>query len=161
VKHEFFGYVLHLADIATNKALAAAGRREPRDILDLLLIHERYLPLGAVAWAAIAKDSGFTPRGCSRRFAATDATSRQTMTAFAAKQSSTSPRSVARFVKRWRKPPLSCARCPPARKACSFSRMDSSCSPTLRFSADMWSTGRAAGATGPAPPRSPASCCGR
>jgi hypothetical protein len=63
VRDELFGYVLHLADIATNKALAAAGRREPRDILDLLLIHERVLPLGAVAWASVAKDPGFTPEG--------------------------------------------------------------------------------------------------
>jgi hypothetical protein len=63
VRDELFGYALHLADIATNKALAAAGRREPRDILDLLLIHARYLPLGAVAWAAVAKDPGFTPEG--------------------------------------------------------------------------------------------------
>jgi hypothetical protein len=63
VRDELFGYVLHLADMATNKALAAAGRREPRDILDLLLIHERVLPVGAVAWAAVAKDPGFTPEG--------------------------------------------------------------------------------------------------
>lgn len=41
-----FGYMLHLADIATNKALAAAGRREPRDVLDLLFIHDRHLPAG-------------------------------------------------------------------------------------------------------------------
>jgi hypothetical protein len=60
---ELFGYVLHLADIATNKALAAAGRREPRDVVDLLLIHDRYLPLGAVIWAAAAKDPRFTPEG--------------------------------------------------------------------------------------------------
>jgi hypothetical protein len=58
-----FGYVLHPADIATNKALAAAGRREPRDIIDLLEIHARYLPLGAVAWAASAKDPGLSPEG--------------------------------------------------------------------------------------------------
>jgi hypothetical protein len=58
-----FGYVLHPADIATNKALAAAGRREPRDIVDLLGIHEWYLPLGAVLWAAAAKDPGFSPEG--------------------------------------------------------------------------------------------------
>jgi hypothetical protein len=63
VPDDLFGYVLHLADIATNKALAAAGRREPRDVLDLLLIHDRYLPLGAVIWAAAAKDPGFTPEG--------------------------------------------------------------------------------------------------
>lgn len=63
LRDDLFGYVLHLADIATNKALAAAGRREPRDITDLLLIHERYLPLGAVMWAAVGKDPGFTPEG--------------------------------------------------------------------------------------------------
>lgn len=63
VRDELFGYVLHPADIATNKALAAAGRREPRDIVDLLAIHERYLPLGAVLWAACAKDLGFSPEG--------------------------------------------------------------------------------------------------
>jgi hypothetical protein len=63
VQDDLFGYVLHLADIATNKALAAAGRREPRDVADLLLLHERYLPLGAIAWAAVAKYPGFTPEG--------------------------------------------------------------------------------------------------
>ncbi len=63
VQDELFGYVLHPADIATNKALAAAGRREPRDIVDLLDIHQRYLRLGAVAWAASAKDPGLSPEG--------------------------------------------------------------------------------------------------
>ena len=58
-----FGYRLHVADLATNKALAAAGRQEPRDVLDLLFIHDRHLPLGAVVWAAVAKDPGFTPEG--------------------------------------------------------------------------------------------------
>ena len=61
VKDSLFGYRLHVADLATNKALAAAGRREPRDVLDLLYIHERYLPLGAVIWAAVAKDPGYSP----------------------------------------------------------------------------------------------------
>ncbi len=56
-----FGYTLHPADIATNKALAAAGRRAPRDALDLLYIHERHLPLGAVIWAAVGKDTGYSP----------------------------------------------------------------------------------------------------
>ena len=63
LQDELFGYVLHPADIATNKALAAAGRRESRDIIDLLSIHERYLPLGAVVWAASAKDPGLSPEG--------------------------------------------------------------------------------------------------
>jgi hypothetical protein len=63
IRDELLGYVLHLADIATNKALAAAGRREPRDVLDLLWIDRQYLPLGAVVWAVVAKDPGFTPEG--------------------------------------------------------------------------------------------------
>jgi hypothetical protein len=58
---ELFGYTLHLADIATNKALAAAGRQAPRDALDLLYIHEHHLPLGAVIWAAVGKDPGYSP----------------------------------------------------------------------------------------------------
>ena len=56
-----FGYRLHIADIATNKALAAGGRREPREVLDLLYIHGRHLPLGAVIWAAVGKDPGYSP----------------------------------------------------------------------------------------------------
>lgn len=61
VKDQLFGYRLHVADLATNKALAAAGRREPRDVLDLLYIHEHHIPLGAVIWAAVAKDPGYSP----------------------------------------------------------------------------------------------------
>jgi hypothetical protein len=61
LRDEVFGYVLHMIDIATNKALAAAGRREPRDVLDLLTIHDRHVPIGAVIWAAVAKDPGFSP----------------------------------------------------------------------------------------------------
>jgi hypothetical protein len=53
VPDALFGYALHLVDIATNKALAAAGRQAPRDALDLLYIHEQHLPLGAVIWAAV------------------------------------------------------------------------------------------------------------
>lgn len=56
-----FGYMLHVADIATNKALAAAGRNAPRDALDLVYIHEHHLPVGAVIWAAVAKDPGYAP----------------------------------------------------------------------------------------------------
>jgi hypothetical protein len=61
VRDGTFGYVLHVADLATNKALASAGRREPRDVLDLLTIDDRHVPLGAVIWAAVAKDPGFSP----------------------------------------------------------------------------------------------------
>lgn len=61
VPDPLFGYRLHVVDIATNKALAAAGRQAPRDVLDLLLIHERHLALGAVVWAAVGKDPGYSP----------------------------------------------------------------------------------------------------
>jgi hypothetical protein len=58
---ELFGYVLHPADLATNKASAAADRRVPRDIVDLVTIHENILPLGAVLCAAVGKFPGVTP----------------------------------------------------------------------------------------------------
>ena len=56
-----FGFVLHIADLAVNKIMAAAGRREPRDIVDLLTIHDRHLTLGAIAWAAVVVAPGFSP----------------------------------------------------------------------------------------------------
>ncbi len=63
IPDEEFGYVLHPMDLATNKVAAAYGRREPRDIVDLLTIHDRILPLGAAIWAAVGKSIGFTPEG--------------------------------------------------------------------------------------------------
>jgi hypothetical protein len=61
VRDEFGGYVLHDVDLALNKALALAGRDEPRDFVDILFVHDRVLPLGALCWAAAGKDPGFTP----------------------------------------------------------------------------------------------------
>ena len=58
---ELFGYVLHPVDLATNKASAAADLRVPRDVVDLVTIHEDILPLGAVAAAAVGKFPGTTP----------------------------------------------------------------------------------------------------
>ena len=60
-RDDLFGYVLHPADLATNKASAAADRREPRDVIDLLTIHERILPLGATVAAAVGRFPGQTP----------------------------------------------------------------------------------------------------
>jgi hypothetical protein len=57
----FCGYRLHDADAATNKILALAGRSEVRDFVDVMHLHETYLSLGALAWAACGKDPGFTP----------------------------------------------------------------------------------------------------
>jgi len=63
VKDQVFGYVLHPVDLAMNKAMAAAGRREVRDVVDLVNTHETVLPLGAIVWAAVDKSPGFTPEG--------------------------------------------------------------------------------------------------
>jgi len=63
VRDDTFGYVLHPVDLATNKVMAAAGRREVRDIVDVVTIQETILPLGAVVWAAVEKSPGFTPEG--------------------------------------------------------------------------------------------------
>jgi hypothetical protein len=63
IPDEEFGFVLHPVDLATNKVAAAYGRREPRDIVDLLTIHEQILPLGAAIWASVGKSLGFTPEG--------------------------------------------------------------------------------------------------
>jgi hypothetical protein len=63
VRDETFGFILHPVDLATNKVSAAYGRREPRDVVDLLTIHERILPLGAAVWASVGKALGFTPEG--------------------------------------------------------------------------------------------------
>ena len=60
-RDEFFGYVLHPVDLAINKTSAAADRREPRDVVDLVTIHEKILPLGAVISAAVGRFPGQSP----------------------------------------------------------------------------------------------------
>lgn len=56
------GWRLHFADAATNKLLALSGRAEPRDFVDAIHLHETYLSLGTLAWAAAGKDEGLNPR---------------------------------------------------------------------------------------------------
>lgn len=63
IRDDIFGYMLHPVDLATNKVMAAAGRRELRDIVDVVTVHETILPLGAVVWAAVEKSPGYTPEG--------------------------------------------------------------------------------------------------
>ena len=75
MRDETFGYMLHPVDLATNKVAAAYGRRELRDVVDLLTSHEQILPLGAVVWASAGKSLGFTPEDIIneiRRVAATE-----------------------------------------------------------------------------------------
>jgi hypothetical protein len=61
VKDPVFGWRLHDIDLAVNKVLALAGRQEPRDVIDVVDLHKNGYPLAALAWAAPAKDPGFTP----------------------------------------------------------------------------------------------------
>jgi hypothetical protein len=61
---ELFGYVLHPVDLASNKASAAADRRVPRDIVDLVTVHENILPLGAVLSTAVGKFPALHRRRC-------------------------------------------------------------------------------------------------
>lgn len=62
VQDEDLGLALHPFDLATNKALAMAGRLEPRDWIDLMTCHQRLQPLGYLVWAACGKDPGYNPR---------------------------------------------------------------------------------------------------
>jgi hypothetical protein len=61
VRDELGGLLLHPVDLAVNKTLTLAGRDEARDFVDILFVHERVLPLAALAWAAVGKDPGLTP----------------------------------------------------------------------------------------------------
>ncbi len=61
VRDDLGGWLLHPVDLAVNKALALAGRDEPRDFVDILFVHRTVVPLGALCWAAVGKDPGFTP----------------------------------------------------------------------------------------------------
>jgi hypothetical protein len=61
VTHDELGLTLHPFDLATNKALAMAGRLEVRDFIDLISCCESLQPLGYLVWAACGKDPGFGP----------------------------------------------------------------------------------------------------
>jgi hypothetical protein len=104
VKDELFGYVLHPIDLATNKVSAAAGRQRPGDVVDLIPIHERILPLGALVWAAVEKAPGFTPEGLIAEI----------------RRNSRRKLFTPVFVRFWTKPkPLFCL-CPPRKLGCCF-----------------------------------------
>ena len=68
-----FGWRLHMADLAVNKALAAGGRREVRDYVDLVLIHRHIMPLWHVCWACPGKDEAWSPASLIEKIAATSA----------------------------------------------------------------------------------------
>jgi len=62
-----FGWRLHFADLAVNKLLAAASRRQPRDLADLYLVHTFIMPLWHAVWAAPGKDAEMTPEKAIER----------------------------------------------------------------------------------------------
>ena len=62
-----FGWRLHFTDLAVNKVLAAASRRQPRDLVDLYLVHTFILPLWHAVWAAPGKDAEMTPEKAIER----------------------------------------------------------------------------------------------
>jgi hypothetical protein len=64
-----FGWRLHMADLATNKVLAAGGRREVRDYVDLFLIHQHVMPLWLAMWAAPGKDESWSPASLAEKIA--------------------------------------------------------------------------------------------
>ena len=56
IEDDLLGLTLHPFDLATNKLLALAGRRVPRDWVDTITCAEDIQPLGLLAWAANGKD---------------------------------------------------------------------------------------------------------
>ena len=61
IEDDLLGLTLHPFDLATNKILALAGRRVPRDWVDTITCAEDIQPLGLLVWAANGKDLGLTP----------------------------------------------------------------------------------------------------
>ncbi len=64
-----FGWRLHMADLAINKVLAAGGRKQVRDYVDLFLIHRHIMPLWVAIWAAPGKDESWSPVSLAEKIA--------------------------------------------------------------------------------------------
>ena len=61
VPDDLFGYRLHFADLAVNKAVAAASRMKKRDFLDLVMLDRHVMPLWRTACAAAGKRPDINP----------------------------------------------------------------------------------------------------
>jgi hypothetical protein len=55
------GVVLHPIDLAINKLVALANRREPRDLVDVIFADLHVLPFPALVWAVVEKNPGLNP----------------------------------------------------------------------------------------------------
>ncbi|MFB9951372.1 hypothetical protein ACFFP0_21195 [Rhizobium puerariae] len=61
IRDDEWGARLHQSDLAINKVLAASTRRKARDYVDLVMIAERYCPLGPLMMAAAGKPPHYSP----------------------------------------------------------------------------------------------------
>ncbi|MBL0170362.1 MAG: hypothetical protein IPP90_06440 [Gemmatimonadaceae bacterium] len=61
VEVEGGGLVLHPIDLAINKLVALANRREPRDLVDAIFADTHILPFPALVWAVVEKNPGLNP----------------------------------------------------------------------------------------------------
>ncbi len=62
------GVMLHPIDLAINKLVALANRREPRDLVDVLYADAHILPFPALVWAVVEKNPGLNPASYLEQF---------------------------------------------------------------------------------------------
>lgn len=62
------GVMLHPIDLAINKLVALANRREPRDVVDVIFADARILPFPALVWAVVEKNPGLNPASYLEQF---------------------------------------------------------------------------------------------
>ena len=142
-----FGFVLHPADLMTEKVLAAAGRSAARDLVDMVTLSDE-VPIAAAILAAVGKDPGMpheTVMNTSR--CSVDTSSRPSID-LDRRTRSTGPRSRGRCARASRRRVRSRIDRRRRRSASSTSRTVASSSPTPRG----WAT-TASGAPGEAASR--------
>ena len=62
------GVMLHPIDLAINKLVALANRREPRDLVDAIFADAHILPFPALVWAVVEKNPGLNPSSYLEQF---------------------------------------------------------------------------------------------
>jgi hypothetical protein len=62
------GVMLAPIDLAINKLIALANRREPRDLVDVLYADANILPFAALVWAVVEKNPGLNPASYLEQF---------------------------------------------------------------------------------------------
>ncbi len=60
--------MLHPIDLAINKLVALANRREPRDLVDAIYADRHVLPFPALVWAVVDKNPGLNPASYLEQF---------------------------------------------------------------------------------------------